>query len=69
MPVSGASPGTLSFRLAGEVEKSLIRLSGDSEGVRNRRGTREDEDVNWSSGQSRMVEYELRRTAGELLAI
>lgn len=65
---SGASPGTLSFRLAGDVEKSFDRSSDNGNGLRERRSSGDDGDGMQNLGRSRTERYELCLIAEEFLA-
>ncbi len=65
---SGASPGTLSFRLAGDVEKSCETFSATGKGLRDRRRKGDDGDSMTDLGRSRPVMYELCLIPDEFLA-
>ena len=55
---SGDSPGTLSFRLAGDVEKSFATLSDKGGGLRDRRSTGDGCDTMQGVVRSRTLRYE-----------
>ena len=65
---SGASPGPLSFRLAGDVEKSFDKVSDNGEGLKGRRCRGGEGEAKQDLDRSRTVRDELCLIAEGFLA-
>lgn len=65
---SGVSPGALSFRLAGDVEKSFDTFSANGDALDDCRGDENGDDVKPILGRCWLAKYELYLTAEGFLA-